>query len=172
MRYLPLTRFLTSRPTGDVRMSFADIERLIGRPLPPSARRHQAWWANTDTHSHASAWLAVGWRTHDLDLAGEAVAFAKRTPARARRAREGARDEGKAAPEAITVRRDSLSPSALRLMERAAADEGCSKGDAVAALVNRLAMERKRRLFDRFPFAGDRSTIDSVDLIREDRDGR
>lgn len=44
-----------------VLISFQDIDELIGG-LPPSARRHSAWWANyDDTHPHCHSWNDAGY---------------------------------------------------------------------------------------------------------------
>jgi len=78
-RYDPLKRYLAGRSEPVVHLSFADIERIIGGPLPASARRHRPWWANerSGSHVHASAWLGVGRRTANVDLNVGAVSFAR-----------------------------------------------------------------------------------------------
>ena len=57
--------------------SFADVERVLGFPLPQSAHDYSAWWANESDgqHSHAYAWLAAGWETHDVELTGRRLVF-------------------------------------------------------------------------------------------------
>lgn len=75
-KYGALYEYLRAADKQRLRLRFADIERVLGDTLPGSARRHQAWWANdATTGRHASAWLSAGWRTADLDLAGEMVSF-------------------------------------------------------------------------------------------------
>lgn len=64
--YDPLRDYLTRRGDGEVTLSFADIEGIIGRPLPPSAWKYDAWWANVGDsqatqHSHARSWDAAGY---------------------------------------------------------------------------------------------------------------
>jgi hypothetical protein len=55
-RYLPLRDYLAGRRDNEIRMSFAEVEELVGR-LPDSARLHRAWWSNS---SHvARAWRAL-----------------------------------------------------------------------------------------------------------------
>ncbi len=49
----PLTRYLEQLDTGTVRLSFSHIERLIGAPLPESARRHPAFWSNSDGNAYS-----------------------------------------------------------------------------------------------------------------------
>lgn len=81
-KYEPLPQFLAS--VGDVacRMSFSEIERILGFKLPKSAYQHEAWWSNNATgHSHARAWLQSGWRTEAVDLAARKVTFHRRDAA-------------------------------------------------------------------------------------------
>ena len=55
--YAALTRALRGRDEVVVRMSLAEIDRLVDG-LPPSAHKHQAWWANSRTaRPHAHYWL-------------------------------------------------------------------------------------------------------------------
>lgn len=75
-KYAPLEQALRAYPADDAPMSFADVERLIGAPLPPSARRHRAWWSNNPSNSVITyAWLAAGFRTSSVDLANETLVF-------------------------------------------------------------------------------------------------
>ena len=56
-------------------MSFAEIEAVIGSPLPPS-KRHPAWWSNNAANNVMTrAWLAAGFRTERVDIAGEKLVF-------------------------------------------------------------------------------------------------
>ena len=75
-KYEPLPQFLSSRSISTCRMSFEQIERVLGFKLPKSAYEHEAWWSNNASgHSHARAWLSAGWRTQDVDLKARKVTF-------------------------------------------------------------------------------------------------
>lgn len=76
-RYSGLAKHLSHRPDAVWEASFADVERVIGAPLPPSAYRHPAWWANQSGpgHSQTEGWKSVGWRTAQVDIAGRRVRF-------------------------------------------------------------------------------------------------
>jgi hypothetical protein len=75
-KYEALPQFLARTPAASRRMSFGDIEKVLGFKLPKSAYEHEAWWSNNTTgHSHARAWLKFGWRTEAVDLAGRKVTF-------------------------------------------------------------------------------------------------
>jgi len=167
-RYEPLTRFLEGRVEERLSLGFAEIEAIIGRSLPASAREHQAWWSNTETHSHADSWMRPGWRTQELNLAEERIAFVHSNPPPRRQTPKSPPSSG----GAIVLDRDRLPLSALRLVERHAEENSCSLVDAIVDLLSEAATERKRRLLDRFPLVGERSAIDSATLIREDRDAR
>lgn len=76
-KYDPLIAFLSSSRIPSVRMSFADIEEVLGVPLPPS-KRHQAWWSNNPSNNVMTrAWLAAGYKTEDVDVVGEQVTFTR-----------------------------------------------------------------------------------------------
>lgn len=75
-KYEPLPQFLASAHDSTLRLSFAEIERVLGFKLPKSAYEHEAWWSNNATgHSHARVWLEAGWRTENVDLASRKVTF-------------------------------------------------------------------------------------------------
>jgi hypothetical protein len=61
-----------------VRLTFQDVEEIIDNQLPPSARRHRAWWANDPVaHTHSQLWLEVGWRVGQINMTEERVTFAR-----------------------------------------------------------------------------------------------
>jgi hypothetical protein len=77
-KYAPLTRHLNARHQTEVPMQFSELEGLLGFSLPPSSRKHRAWWSNNEDSSVITkAWLAAGYRTRDVDLASERLVFVK-----------------------------------------------------------------------------------------------
>ena len=77
-KYSPLKEFLKQRNRRSVRLSFEDIERIIGFKLPTSAYIYRAWWANDSTHTHArNGWLAAGYRVRFVDLKERVVEFVR-----------------------------------------------------------------------------------------------
>jgi hypothetical protein len=58
--YLPLAAYLTACQADEVQLSFEDVERILGRPLPRSAYR-PTWWTNAPYTGHARTWLDAGW---------------------------------------------------------------------------------------------------------------
>ena len=77
--YDPLRVYLRKQSDPVVRMTFGQVERVLGKPLPASARKHQAWWANetVGTHSHARSWLDAHRKTRSVDLNAATVEFVK-----------------------------------------------------------------------------------------------
>ena len=77
-KYAPLTQFLKSKPDTRLPLTFAELERLLGFPLPPSARKHRAWWANNPaSHVNAAAWHQAGFQSEQVDLEAEKLVFVK-----------------------------------------------------------------------------------------------
>lgn len=173
MKYEPLKRHLEGMfQHGEVRLGFAEIERILDFSLPRSAYRHQAWWSNTRAgHSHAAAWLDAGWKTAALDLAGRQVSFVKATngPFPAGVAEDGAAFQHREA-EPIILSAGALSPRALRMIDYHVESNGGDRVSACAALLDQLAEDRLTAMFEWFQKASKPSAISSAELIREDRD--
>jgi hypothetical protein len=75
-KYEPLTEFLKRQAGSEVRMSFAQIERVIGSKLPPVAQRHRAWWSNSPTNNvMTQAWLDAGFRSEQVDMESGKLVF-------------------------------------------------------------------------------------------------
>jgi hypothetical protein len=75
-KYDPLTDFLRRQTHSVVRMSFDEIERVIGAKLPPSARQHRAWWSNNaENNVMTKAWKDAGFESEDVDMKARRVAF-------------------------------------------------------------------------------------------------
>jgi len=68
IKYYPLHEYL--RPLDQyesIRLTFDQIEAIIGASLPHSARASRAWWANSAT-PQGQAWLDAGWLVDAVDL--------------------------------------------------------------------------------------------------------
>jgi CBS domain-containing protein len=79
-RYAPLADFLLSKSgeIDQIKISFDEIEVIIGGALPISARSHRAWWANDTTgHSQSRNWLESGWRTSYVNMTEGSVVFVR-----------------------------------------------------------------------------------------------
>ncbi len=76
-KYRALTLYLEKSNFERIKLTFAEIEKIIGSPLPYSARTHRANWANSTSQSLACSWLKVGYKTVEVNLLSEYVVFEK-----------------------------------------------------------------------------------------------
>ena len=154
-------------------LTFVQIEKILEHPLPNSASLHQAWWSNTATHSHADAWMSIGWKTRGVNLAEKRVVFVRNGPSRLEAARRSMpRNPTGRVPESIIIDRAQLRGSALRLLEDYAEEAGGDLSAAIVAILNAMALDRRRQLIDSIHRDSLPVVNDSVDIIRADRDSR
>lgn len=74
-KYRGLTDHLYASGERKVVLTYAEIEAILGFPLPDTARNFKkSFWANTATHSYASAWMALGYKAH-VDAETDTVTF-------------------------------------------------------------------------------------------------
>lgn len=77
-KYTSLTEFLRGATDDEVRLTFSEVEGILGKTLPQSAYKTPAWWANSrtrDGHGLAHEWLAAGWASSELNLRDRSVTF-------------------------------------------------------------------------------------------------
>ncbi len=79
-KYDALNRDLISKANAgerNVSMTFSEIERILGDPLPASARKYRPWWGNekAEGRSQARAWMDAGWKIGHVDINSEQVTF-------------------------------------------------------------------------------------------------
>lgn len=78
--YAPLRKFLAAERQPEVHLGFRDVERLLGRELPKTAKINPAWWSNNpNRHTQALAWLEAGFLVESLDLAEQRVSFVRKS---------------------------------------------------------------------------------------------
>lgn len=161
--YQPLQSYLTDRADASVVMTYSEIERLLGRRLPNTAYgdNKRQWWANTETHSQALAWLRAN-RKAKLDVNREQVTFIRQDVAVTHSAHSDAR----------SLDLSGLQPAAIRLLEDMAEERGVSLATAAADLLNQMARRRRQATLDWFEGRSAYSDITSAELVREDRDAR
>lgn len=78
-RYAALVSYLSTKPRemSEVRLTFAEIEGIIGHPLPPSASQHW-YWHGRGYRVHVDLLAEAGWSAH-LDPKGKTVGFRRDT---------------------------------------------------------------------------------------------
>lgn len=73
-RYQALTEKLMTSSEPIVRLSFDELDQIVGG-LPDSAKKHNAWWANSRTsRPHARFWMDAGRRV-SLDFRARTASF-------------------------------------------------------------------------------------------------
>lgn len=72
-RYAALSEFLSGFSGDATELSFAEVEEVLGAPLPVSARRHRAYWSNSGETIQGRSWTSVGWKVGELDWGGQRV---------------------------------------------------------------------------------------------------
>jgi hypothetical protein len=79
-KYAVLYHHLENFQDKEWSTTFSEIEKLLCFSLPDSARVHRPWWANQGErggHSHALSWEMAGWKTSQVDMAGERLVFVR-----------------------------------------------------------------------------------------------
>jgi hypothetical protein len=85
-KYAPLKSHLERVHRDHLPIRFAEIEAILGFRLPPSSRKHRAWWSNNPSNSVIThSWLDAGFRTEAVDLEEGRLVFRRtRAPEQAR----------------------------------------------------------------------------------------
>ena len=73
-KYFKLTSYLANKDEDEWDTSLAEIQEILGMPLPPSAYQYPAWWANQG-RAQSLAWQGAAWETKRVDLKNEKVTF-------------------------------------------------------------------------------------------------
>jgi len=74
-KYHKLYLYLNKRQDKYVRLTYEDINLIIGDDLPESAYTYSAWWANGDnSHKHSLAWQGANYKVDEVKF-GKHVIF-------------------------------------------------------------------------------------------------
>ena len=74
-KYYPLYEYLKAQPdAGLLELSFDEVEKIVGKTLPTTARTVRAWWANSPT-GQGQMWQDAGWLVDDVDFKAQFVVF-------------------------------------------------------------------------------------------------
>ena len=77
-KYETLTAYLSKRGQKSIRMTFEEIERILGTELPPSAFKHPTWWSNNPMNNPRTyAWLNAGYKTMNVYIKERKLVFQK-----------------------------------------------------------------------------------------------
>jgi hypothetical protein len=99
-KYDALGAFLKNQRNDRVPMSFAEVERVTGKKLPPSAAKHRPWWSNNPDNSVMTrVWLDAGFESEQVDMAGRKLVFRRvRKPVNSPGGEGGGGSEGRYHP--------------------------------------------------------------------------
>jgi hypothetical protein len=75
-KYEPLSEFLRKHHADRIKLTFGEIERIVGFKLPKSAKEYRAWWSNNPANSvMTKAWLDAGFESEQVDMEGGKLVF-------------------------------------------------------------------------------------------------
>ena len=74
-KYFRLKDFLGDSDQDTVPMTFAEIEKVLGFPLPAS-KQYPAWWSNNPSNNPMTReWLDAGFETESVNIGSEKLVF-------------------------------------------------------------------------------------------------
>ncbi|UWP83196.1 PIN-like domain-containing protein [Dactylosporangium fulvum] len=76
-KYWPLTQWLRTQPDDVIPMTFADLEEMLGLPLPQSARSHLPYWYSV-RNSLGKALALGGFKARRVNFVSETVELVRR----------------------------------------------------------------------------------------------
>lgn len=80
-KYARLYDHLRLHPETRLRLTLPEIEGIVGRPLPASARVDRGFWSNRRGGLQSSAWLEAGFHVEDVDFEAGVIVFVRRSRA-------------------------------------------------------------------------------------------
>ncbi len=78
-KYEPLGHFLKKQKRDRIKMTFAEIEKLIGAKLPKSKSSRAFWSNNPDNNVMTREWLTAGFVAKSVDLRTGELIFSRLT---------------------------------------------------------------------------------------------
>lgn len=76
-KFIALTAYLEKCGKDEIKMSFSEIERIIGFRLSDSAYTYPAQWSNSESQSFAFGWLNAGYLTRQVNIPEQTVEFVR-----------------------------------------------------------------------------------------------
>ncbi|MEJ0086408.1 MAG: hypothetical protein WDO72_12030 [Pseudomonadota bacterium] len=75
--YAALGEYLSNLPhsTREIVLTFIEVEEILGRELPATARNHRQWWENQESSPQAGQWQRAGFKTSPVEMDDETVRF-------------------------------------------------------------------------------------------------
>jgi len=69
--------YLNNCNADQIKLSFKEIEKILGKKLPPSAFKHESWWGNTNSQPFMKQVIKNGWKQAYVGVLTEVVEFKK-----------------------------------------------------------------------------------------------
>ena len=80
-KYLPLEEWFRKQPATkkQIKLTFEQVEAILGTPLPNSATKLRTWWTNVQPkiQSHRTTWLNNGWIVKEFNQQEKWVKFVR-----------------------------------------------------------------------------------------------
>ena len=77
-KYKPLEEYLSRLQEHSIKLTFKQVEEIIGTPLPPSATHYRGWWSNNPHNGViAYSWLNAGYKSAQVDMKSQTLFFVK-----------------------------------------------------------------------------------------------
>lgn len=71
-KHIRLKEHFSTCTASSVTLTFREIEKINGKPLPASARKNRDWWyPRSNCNTIAEAWLTEGYSLQKLDMEKE-----------------------------------------------------------------------------------------------------
>lgn len=74
-KYKALTEYLTSIEKNEIKMTFSEVENVLGFRLPESSYKYPTLWSNSKSHPIAFGWLNAGFMTRQVNISHQTVEF-------------------------------------------------------------------------------------------------
>lgn len=78
-KYRNLAEWLARDSRATIPMTFAEIEEILGFPLPPFSRKHAAHWSSYEGSAVARAIHDAGWRASQVDMKSKRLTLERPT---------------------------------------------------------------------------------------------
>lgn len=76
-KYRALTNYLNNSDENQKKLTFNEIENILGFSLSPSAYNNRANWANSTSQSLACSWLKTNYKVVEVNMEKQYVIFEK-----------------------------------------------------------------------------------------------
>lgn len=76
-KFIALTSYLENCGMDGLKMSFSEIEKIIGFKLSDSAYLYPSQWSNSESQSFAFGWLNAGYLTRQINIPEQTVEFVR-----------------------------------------------------------------------------------------------